>query len=143
MKKLLIGLLTFAANSIFAMSIVNLDSANYMCNGIRITSNTTIDVLQKNCKKVNVILHEEPSAPSAVRIPGGGAEMTMITPPSPDDETFMDKVEFYTDKGSYMKCYYKDSRFIKCKRNPPNNSVLVKSSTSSVSYSKPLASVAK
>ena len=44
MKKLLIGLLTFAANSIFAMSIVNLDSANYMCNGIRITSNTTIDV---------------------------------------------------------------------------------------------------
>lgn len=56
----------------------------------------------------------------------------MIAPVDPNDETQMDKVEFYTDRGSYMKCYYRNNTFVKCKRTPPSNSSTTNSSSSTV-----------
>lgn len=131
-RNLLVALLSLSASSIFAMSVVNIDNAKYTCNGIRISSKTTITTLQNNCKDAQVIIHDEPHAAGAVRIPGGGAEMTMIAPVDPNDETQMDKVEFYTDRGSYMKCYYRNNTFVKCKRTPPSNSSTTNSSVSTV-----------
>lgn len=144
MKKLFIGLGILSINASFAMTTIDLMALNYTCNGVRVTPQTTIAALQMNCNKAKVILHEEPSAPSEVRIPGGGAEMTMIDTPSPDDETLMDTVEFYTDKGSYMKCYYSNNKFVKCKRTPPKNMPVQSKATSSTvskaNSSKPIAS---
>ncbi len=114
MKKLLITLALIGSSSIFAMSTVNLDNANYSCNNLKLNSKITISTITMNCKNAKVIIHAEPSGGMyANREPGGGAEMTMTQ--SADDETQLDKVLFNTDKGTYMKCYFNNNKLIKCK----------------------------
>lgn len=129
MKKLLITLGIISINTSFAMSTVNLDASQYRCNGTKITSKTTIAAIKLNCKDANIIVHEEP-ATSEVRIPGGGAEMTMMNT-SANDESLMDKIEFHSDKGSYLKCYYNNGVFVKCEAKPPKHPINNQSSTSS------------
>lgn len=132
MKKLLMALLTCAAASSFAMTTVNLDTSNYHCNGTKLTSQTTITSIQNNCHNVKVIVHAEPTGGMyADREPGGGAQMTMITPT--DDDTMLDKVEFYSDKNTYLICYYKNNKYVKCKAKPAKKPAVAKATTSAPS----------
>ena len=145
MKKLLLACCMVSASTSFAMSTVNLDTTNYHCNGVKLTSQTTITTLTTNCRNAKVIIHSEPNGGMyANRQPGGGAEMTMITPPDPNDESLMDKVEFYSDKGTYMICYYNNNKYVKCKAKPSKNPK-VASSTPTITKStasKPASSIA-
>lgn len=119
MKKLLTILLSGSIGAVFAMTSTNLDTTSYYCNNVKLTSHTTIDAINMNCKNTKVVLHQEPSGGMyANREPGGGADMTMSAS-NPNDDMLLDKVEFYTDSGSYLKCYYKNNKYVKCKVKAP------------------------
>lgn len=118
MKRILTILSIASVSTTFAMTTVDVDAHDYTCNKIKVTSSSTVATLQMNCNQTKVIMHELQSGPIMERIPMGGTAMTMVQHPSADDENFMDKVEFYSDKGTYLICYYKDSEFVKCKAKP-------------------------
>ena len=145
MKKILAILSIGSINSTFAMTTVDVDAHDYTCNKIKVTSSSTVAILQMNCTKAKVIMHELQSGPIMERIPMGGAAMTMVQHPSDDDENFMDKVEFYSDKGTYLVCYYKNDKFVKCKAKPTKTAKVTSSAETArkVNSSNVTASAAK
>lgn len=144
MKRILTILSIVSISSAFAMTTVDVDAHDYTCNKIKVTSSSTVATLQMNCNQAKVIMHELQSGPIMERIPMGGAAMTMVQHPSDDDENFMDKVEFYSDKGTYLICYYKDNKFVKCKSKPAKKPKLVASqAVVKTTASNPVASAAK
>lgn len=128
MKKIGLLLITLCSSS-FAMSTADLTQPYYKCNGTLITTQTTINQLMSNCKNAKLVERTEVvSGRNANRIPGGGADMTSDN--STDNEDSMDKVKFYTDRNSYMICYFKNSNLAKCKVSPPKKQVQSKQSSS-------------
>lgn len=114
MNKILLGLLTLTISSSFAMTTVDLSKSSYSCNQIALGSAPTESQLQTDCKNAKLIRHEENTAGRNYRGPGGG---TLMTKPNldPADDINFDKIKFHTDDSSLMVCYYKNSKFIKCK----------------------------
>ncbi len=113
MKSLLVILLAITAGSTFAMSTVDFSKSSYSCNGMKITPQTTEATLVANCKKAQVVVHEQVvSGRNPNRISGGGAD---ITAPTDDTDATLEKVKFYADDNSPMACYYRNTNFIKCK----------------------------
>jgi hypothetical protein len=121
MKKTLIALLSCSTLSVFAMTTLDFNStfyntpSNFHCNGIKLTPQTTIADLTQNCNKVTVVEHEENN---------GGSRTSEHGNPMPGENVFaspaqatktISKVEFYTDKGSYMFCEYIDNVLKECK----------------------------
>lgn len=128
MKKFSLLLLAISG-SCFAMTTVNLTTPQYQCNGQYITKQTTVDQLMSNCKNAKQIQHSNVvSGRNPNRIPGGGADITQDN--SADNEDSLDKVKFYTDKGSYMICYFNNSSLVKCKANPPKKQPTAKPAAS-------------
>lgn len=125
MKKTLITLLSCSSFSAFAMTTLDFNSAlylapsNFMCNGTKITPQTTITNLTQNCNKVTVVEHEENvggSKSSNAGNPMPGQDVLTSNHLTPDQANLtISKVEFYTDKGSYMICDYINDVLKKCK----------------------------
>lgn len=118
MKKILILAICLNASTVFAMTTVNLNTATYNCNNVKITPQSTISSLTMNCKNAKLIVHVDsfPAARSdgGNSLPGGFVTSTNPLAPEPADAT-LDKLKFYTDDGSYMICYYNNNVFVKCK----------------------------
>ena len=115
MKKIL--LLTICSLGIAnAYTTINLNTSNYSCNGVKITSDTTESVVQSNCKSYKVKYTQN--------IVGGddGASSHNLQPITPvvapltnDDVNNLARVRFVTDQGQKMECFYKNSKLYKCK----------------------------
>ncbi|MDD3266238.1 MAG: hypothetical protein PHC75_03540 [Burkholderiales bacterium] len=132
MKNLLALLSVLYASTSLAMSSVNLDISNYHCNGLKLTSQITVNTLTTHCKDAKVIMHEEPSGGMyANREPGGGDAMTMIAP-NGDTDSILDQVKFHSDKGSYLVCYFNSNKLIKCKATPPTQGIINKPIASTI-----------
>ena len=121
MKKTLIALLSCSSFSAFAMTTLDFNSAlylapsNFMCNCTKIKPQTTITNLTQNCNKVTVVEHEENTGDSSTSEHGNPMPGENVFT-SPDQTTkTISKVEFYTDKGSYMICDYINDVLKKCK----------------------------
>lgn len=121
MKKTLIVLLSCSSLSAFAMTTLDFNStfyntpSNFQCNGIKLTLQTTIADLTQNCNKVTVVEHEENTGDSSTSEHGNPMPGENVFT-SPDQTTkTISKVEFYTDKGSYMICDYINNVLKKCK----------------------------
>ncbi len=121
MKKTLIVLLSCSSLSAFAMTTLDFNStfyntpSNFQCNGIKLTPQTTIADLTQNCNKVTVVEHEENTGDSSTSEHGNPMPGENVFT-SPDQTTkTISKVEFYTDKGSYMICDYINNVLKKCK----------------------------
>lgn len=125
MKKILftiLGLTIYGAN---AYTTINLNSANYSCNGVKITSDTTESIVASNCKNYKVKYTQD--------VVGGddGAGSHNLQPTIPVVQTMTDddinnlaRVRFITDQGQKMECFYRNSKLYKCKISnaPPSES---------------------
>ena len=119
MKKLLITLGGLALlNCANAYTTENLDKIVYTCNGAPISYNSTESTIQNNCHKYSV-KHSR-------QITGGDNSVNLISnqPTIPvvdtgNDITDLDRVEFTTDSGIKMKCFYRANKLYKCKAKNP------------------------
>ena len=118
MRKILFYLLTISSSSIFALTTVDFSKSSYTCNKLPLGTQSQESDLLNNCHYAVIIEHEENTAGRVYRGPGGGTQTTQIDTTS-DDEVNYDKIKFYTDDHSYMVCYYKSYKLIKCKVRPP------------------------
>jgi hypothetical protein len=126
MRKILFYLLTISSSSIFALTTVDFSKSSYTCNKLPLGTQSQESDLLNNCHYAVIIEHEENIAGRVYRGPGGGTQTTQMNTTS-DDEVNYDKIKFFTDDHSYMVCYYKSYKLIKCKVRPPK----VNKSTSS------------
>lgn len=126
MKRLLITFAAFAPILASAMTTVDFnsqfysESSNFLCNGVKLTPQTTITDISQNCRNVTIIEREENT--NGFRVNAGnplpGQDMHTSNPLTPKKTNLLlSKVEFYTDKGHYVICYYNDSNLDKCKLN--------------------------
>ena len=122
MKKLLIVLFSIGSVAAFAKTTVDFSTSNYACHGVKLTKQTKITDIQKNCKNVNVIEHAERDG-AADDTDGGNPqpgtdELTTNPDATASKVSTLDKVTFNTDKGSALVCYYTNSVLSKCKTGP-------------------------
>lgn len=126
MKKLLIILATCSPILASAMTTIDFnsqfysESSNFLCNGVKLTPQTTITDISQNCRNVTIIEREENT--NGFRSNSGnplpGQDMHTSNPLTPKTANLLlSKVEFYTDKGHYVICYYNNSNLDKCKLN--------------------------
>lgn len=154
MKKLLMTLAIFAPILASAMTTIDFnsqlysESTNFLCSGVKLTPQTTITDISQNCRKVTIIEREENTNGfrSNAGNPLPGQDMHTSNPLTPKTANLLlSKVEFYTDKGHYVICYYNNSNLDKCKLNEqvsiqpkvvtpvPINTVVPKNTSSSPS----------
>ena len=122
MKKILITLFSIGSVCVMAKTTVDFSTSNYQCNGVKLTKQTKISDIKKNCKNVNVIEHAEREG-AADETDGGNAlpgTDTLTTNPdaAASKISTLDKVTFNSDKGSALVCYYTNKVLSKCKAGP-------------------------
>jgi len=118
MKKILITLLLSSSSLCYAMQTVNFQTQSYTCNGKKITKTTSESTLLANCKgakvrNASVVV----GAPAQKNAGGGGNAVALPNEGGGDDgdDANMERVKFYADDGTFMKCFYKDGALFKCK----------------------------
>lgn len=123
MKKMLMLLLVSSTGLSYAMQTVNLSTKTYKCNGTRITVSTTEATLLANCKSAKVRNAAVVVSAPPEKTAGGGGNAIAVpdVDEDGDNDVNMERVKFYADDGTYMKCYYKDSTLVKCKAKPPKS----------------------
>lgn len=117
MKKiLLMTLCGLGAVSANAYTTINLDTSNYSCNGVKITSSTTESIIQSNCKNYKVkysqndISDDDSTSPDSLQ-----PNIPVVNIPADDDVNNLARFRFTTDQGQKMECFYKNSKLYKCK----------------------------
>lgn len=161
MKKLLIALIAISPLLVEAMTTINfnsplyLDPTNFLCNGVKLTQQTTITDISQNCRNVTIIEREENTNGfrSNAGNPLPGQDMRTSNPLAPKSAgLLLSKVEFYTDKGHYVICYYNNATLDKCKVNeqlsiPPkivaSTPIATNASAPSIAQHKPTSSAPK
>lgn len=117
MKKiLLMTLCGLGAVSANAYTTVNLDTSNYSCNGVKITSNTTESIVQSNCKNYKVkysqndVSDDDSTSPDSLQ-----PNIPVVDISADEDVNTFARFRFITDQGQKMECFYKNSKLYKCK----------------------------
>lgn len=122
MKKMLITLLLSSSSLCYAMQTVNFQTQSYSCNGKKITKTTPESTLLANCKGATVRNASVVVGAPPQKNAGGGGNAVALPSQGEDDEdgddANMERVKFYADDGTYMKCYYKNGTLFKCKAKP-------------------------
>lgn len=119
MKKMLITLLLSSSSLCYAMQTVNFQTQSYTCNGKKITKTTSESTLLANCKGAKVRNASVVVGAPPQKNAGGGGNAVALPSQGEDDEdgddANMERVKFYADDGTYMKCFYKNGALFKCK----------------------------
>lgn len=106
-------MLCCSIGSVFALQTVNLNQQNYTCNKVRLTDKSTSATISQNCKNVKVRTDKQiTSGHNAGDLRGSDLIEEDDTDPTVAN---LQKVSFYTDDGSYLKCYYRNDKLYKCK----------------------------
>lgn len=113
MRKILIVLTMMGISTTFAMTKVDLSQQKFTCKGIKLTDKTTSAIISQNCKNVKVKTDKQiTSGHNAGNLRGSNLiEEDDINP----TVATLQKVSFYTDDSSHLKCYYRNDRLYKCK----------------------------
>jgi len=113
MHKLLISIFAFSMGSVFALQTINLDQQSLTCNKVKLTSKTTSAIISQNCKNVKVRTDKQiTSGHNAGDLRGSDLISEDDTDPTVAN---LQKVSFYTDDGTHLKCYYRNNKLYKCK----------------------------
>lgn len=128
MKKiLLMTLCGLGAVSANAYTTVNLDTSNYSCNGVKITSNTTESIVQSNCKNYKVkysqndVSDDDSTSPDSLQ-----PNIPVVDISADEDVNTFARFRFITDQGQKMECFYKNSKLYKCKISKSATTVVSK-----------------
>lgn len=100
-------------SSVFAMTKVDLSQQKFTCKGVKLTDSTTSTIISQNCKNVKVRTDKQiTSGHNAGDLRGSDLIEEDDTDPTVAN---LQKVSFYTDDGSHLKCYYRNDKLYKCK----------------------------
>lgn len=113
MRKILMILTMMGISSTFAMTKVDLSQQKFTCKGVKLTDGTTSSIISQNCKNVKVRTDKQiTSGHNAGDLRGSDLIEEDDTDPTVAN---LQKVSFYTDDGSHLKCYYRNDKLYKCK----------------------------
>ena len=113
MRKILMILTMMGVSSTFAMTKVDLSQQKFTCKGVKLTDSTTSAIISQNCKNVKIRTDKQiTSGHNAGDLRGSDLIEEDDTDPTVAN---LQKVSFYTDDGSHLKCYYRNDKLYKCK----------------------------
>ena len=126
-KMLLMTLCGLGVASASAYTTINLDTSNYSCNGVKITSSTTESIVQSNCKNYKVkysqddVSDDDSTSPDSLQ-----PNIPVVDIPADDDVNTLARFRFITDQGQKMECFYKNNKLYKCKISESTTPVVSK-----------------
>lgn len=120
MKNLLFTLLSLGICNSFAWQTVNLNKQAFMCNSTKVTPQIAESTIAANCKNVSQKNDKQiTSGHNAGNLRGSD----QISQDDPDPTIAnLQKIRFTTDDGTKLRCYYDNSKLVKCKqKNKPQS----------------------
>ncbi len=115
MKKILISLICCSASLSYAYTNADLNSGKYKCSNLLINNQTTESQIRTKCKNTSEKISEYvKDGHNSNHVSGAGSDQIQNDDENVTDNQY-DAWTFTNDANQKMKCYFKNSKLLKCK----------------------------